>query len=143
MVRQARQQPLPKFSDTLTLSQPRGGADYAHPLALSHQKMFRDYAPGSAQVGLLHTCLWSDIHTDKIPAHWQLHSLFISGHVGISARHSNQFRVSVNTQAKSAVTFFLLFEELLQRKKGIYEHIINLTPRQKLKDFGIDVRGRP
>ena len=26
---------LPKFSDTLTLSQPRGGgADYAHPLAL-------------------------------------------------------------------------------------------------------------
>ena len=97
----------------------------------------------SAQIGLLQTCLWSDIHTDKIPAHWQLHSLFISGHVGISARHSNQFRVSVNTQAKSAVTFFLLFEELLQRKKGIYEHIINLTPRQKLKDFGIDVRGRP
>ena len=25
---------LPKFSDTLTLSQPGGGADYAHPLAL-------------------------------------------------------------------------------------------------------------
>ena len=59
---------LPKFSDMLTLSQPRV-ADYAHPLALPHQKMFRDYAPGSAQVGLLHTCLWSDIHTDKIPAH--------------------------------------------------------------------------
>ena len=64
----------------------------------------------------------------------------ISGHVGISARHSNQFRVSVNTEAKSRVTFYLLYEELLQRKRGIYEHVINLTPRQKLKNFGIDVR---
>jgi len=62
-----------------------------------------------------------------------------AGHVGISARHSNQFRVSVNTEAKSRVTFYLLYEELLQRKRGIYEHVINLTPRQKLKDFGIDV----
>ena len=62
-----------------------------------------------------------------------------AGHVGISARHSNQFRVSVNTEAKSSVTFYLLYEELLQRKRGIYEHVINLTPRQKLKDFGIDV----
>ena len=30
---------LPKFSDTLTLSQ-SGGADYASPLALSHLKKF-------------------------------------------------------------------------------------------------------
>ena len=36
---------LPKFSDTLTLSLPRG-ADYtAHPLALPHLKFYRDYAP--------------------------------------------------------------------------------------------------
>ena len=47
--------------------------------------------------------------------------------------------MSVNTEAKSRVTFYLLYEELLQRKRGIYEHVINLTPRQKLKDFGIDV----
>ena len=38
------------------------------------------------------------------------------------------------------MTFYLLYEELLQRKRGIYEHVINLTPRQKLKNFGIDVR---
>jgi len=63
-----------------------------------------------------------------------------AGHVGISARHSNQFRVSVNTEAKSRVTFYLLYEELLQRKRSIYEHVINLTPRQKLKDFGIDIQ---
>ena len=61
------------------------------------------------------------------------------GHVGISARHSNHFRVSVNTAAKSTVIFHLLYEELLQRKQGMYDHVINLTPRQKLKHFSIDV----
>ena len=35
---------LPKFSDMLTLSLPRG-ADYAHPLALPHLKLGCDYAP--------------------------------------------------------------------------------------------------
>ena len=35
---------LPKFSDTLTLSQSRG-ADYAQPLDLPHLNCFRDYAP--------------------------------------------------------------------------------------------------
>ena len=62
-----------------------------------------------------------------------------TGHVGISARHSNHFRVSVNTEAKSTVIFHLLYEELLQRKQGMYDHAINLTPRQKLKHFAIDV----
>ena len=62
------------------------------------------------------------------------------GHVGISARHSNHFRVSVNTEAHASVTFFLLYEELLQRRAGIYEHVINLTPRQKLREFAIEVR---
>ena len=61
------------------------------------------------------------------------------GHVGISARHSNHFRVSVNTEAKSTVIFHLLYEELLQRKQGMYDHAINLTPRQKLKEFSINV----
>jgi hypothetical protein len=34
--------------------------------------------------------------------------------VGVSARHSNQFRVSVNTEKLSSVHFFLVYEELLQ-----------------------------
>lgn len=63
-----------------------------------------------------------------------------AGHVGISARYSNHFRVSVNTEARTAVTFYLLYEELLQRRGGFYEHVINLTPRQKLKDFFIEVQ---
>ena len=35
---------LPKFSDTLTLSQSEG-ADYAQPLALPHLNSFCDFAP--------------------------------------------------------------------------------------------------
>ena len=35
---------LPKFSDTLTLSQSEG-ADYTQPLALPHLIVFRGYAP--------------------------------------------------------------------------------------------------
>ena len=35
---------LPKFSDMLTLSLPRG-TDYVTPLALPHLKFYRDYAP--------------------------------------------------------------------------------------------------
>ena len=34
MVHKASKAALPKFLDTLTLSQPGRGADYAHPLAL-------------------------------------------------------------------------------------------------------------
>ena len=37
---------LPKFSDSLTLSQP-GGSDYAHTLALPHLTIFYDYVPGA------------------------------------------------------------------------------------------------
>ena len=43
---------LPKFSDMLTLSQPRG-EDYAYQLALPHQKMFRDYAPDMSPHGVM------------------------------------------------------------------------------------------
>jgi hypothetical protein len=46
----------------------------------------------------------------------------------------------VNTEAKAKVVFYLLYEELLQRRGGIYEHVVNLTPRQKLKAFAIEVR---
>ena len=41
---------LPKFLGTLTLSQP-GMADYVHPLALPHQKIFCDYTPAYGAYG--------------------------------------------------------------------------------------------
>ena len=47
-----------------------------------------------------------------------------------SARDSNKFTVSVNVEAESKVTFNLTYEQLLNRKLGIYENIINLQPGQ-------------
>jgi hypothetical protein len=60
MVKQVRQLPKPKFSDTLTLSQP-GGADYAYPLALPHLNKFCDYAPDNtvSEVVNLTTAMYS------------------------------------------------------------------------------------
>ena len=46
---------IPKFSDTLTLSQP-GEADYAHSLALPHLKFFLDYIPVRSNGGPMWTC---------------------------------------------------------------------------------------
>ncbi|XP_040572273.1 inter-alpha-trypsin inhibitor heavy chain H3 [Lepeophtheirus salmonis] len=63
-----------------------------------------------------------------------------AGHVGVSARHSNNFHVSVNTEANSKITFYLLYEELLHRKQGFYHHVVNITPRQKLGSFSITMR---
>jgi len=62
-----------------------------------------------------------------------------AGHVGMSARHSNKFKVSVNTPAKGTVRFYLLYEELLRRKNGFYSYIINISPHQKLSDYRIEV----
>ncbi|XP_023341336.1 inter-alpha-trypsin inhibitor heavy chain H6 [Eurytemora carolleeae] len=62
-----------------------------------------------------------------------------AGHVGVSARHSNRFKVSVNTQPGEVVRFYLLYEELLKRKGGVYNYIINISPHQKLSNYVIDV----
>jgi len=62
-----------------------------------------------------------------------------AGHVGASARHSNRFKVSANTEPGSTVRFYLLYEELLRRKGGIYNYIINISPHQKLSNYTIDV----
>lgn len=50
--------------------------------------------------------------------------------VFFSARDSNKFTVSVNVESESKVTFNLTYEQLLPRKLGIYENIINIQPGQ-------------
>ncbi|XP_052747541.1 inter-alpha-trypsin inhibitor heavy chain H3-like [Bicyclus anynana] len=45
-----------------------------------------------------------------------------------SARDSNQFTVSVNVEGNSTAIFVLIYEELLVRSNGIYNHDINLHP---------------
>jgi len=62
-----------------------------------------------------------------------------AGHVGVEARHSNRFRVSVNTGANSLVRFYLLYEELLARRGGLYQYLVNINPHQKLSHFSLGV----
>lgn len=47
-----------------------------------------------------------------------------------SSRNSNTFNVNVNIKAQSKVTFNLTYEELLSRRLGRYEQVINISPEQ-------------
>lgn len=56
-----------------------------------------------------------------------------------SARNSNRFTVSVNVEPQKKATFNLTYEELLTRKLGLYNHVINLQPGQEVKDLQVRV----
>lgn len=56
-----------------------------------------------------------------------------------SARNSNRFTVSVNVEPQKKVTFNLTYEELLTRKLGQYNHVINLQPGQEVRDLQVRV----
>ena len=45
-----------------------------------------------------------------------------------SARDANQFTVSVNIEANAKVTFNLTYEQLLSRRRGLYEHTVHVNP---------------
>ena len=49
-----------------------------------------------------------------------VHNNQTAGHVDVEARHSNRFKVSVNTEAETLVQFYLVYEELLSRHVGQY-----------------------
>lgn len=65
---------------------------------------------------------------------------FSAGHVGVSARDSNRFTVLVNIQPQSNTTFYLTYEELLERKEEKYEVVLNVHPGQLVKNFTVQVR---
>lgn len=44
------------------------------------------------------------------------------------ARDSNHFTVSVNVEPSSNAIFNLTYEEMLERRNGVYNHAINLHP---------------
>ncbi|KAH9492205.1 Inter-alpha-trypsin inhibitor heavy chain H3 [Bulinus truncatus] len=56
-----------------------------------------------------------------------------------SPRDSNVFVVSVNVAAGSTVSFSLTYQELLQRKHGVYEQQIRVNHRQPIDDFLIEI----
>ncbi|XP_050055035.1 inter-alpha-trypsin inhibitor heavy chain H4-like isoform X2 [Aphis gossypii] len=62
-----------------------------------------------------------------------------AAHVEQNVRDSNKFTVSVNVEAESKVTFNLTYEQLLNRKLGIYENVINLQPGQVVKNLQVIV----
>ena len=49
------------------------------------------------------------------------------------------FRVAVNVAARSKIDFNLTYQELLQRRFGVYEHVINIDPGQVVRDLKVDV----
>ncbi|XP_066249128.1 inter-alpha-trypsin inhibitor heavy chain H4-like isoform X3 [Euwallacea similis] len=62
-----------------------------------------------------------------------------AGHVAVSARDSNRFTVSVNIEPASKATFYLTYEELLERKDEKYEIVLNIHPGQPVKDLSVKV----
>ncbi|XP_018570730.1 inter-alpha-trypsin inhibitor heavy chain H4 isoform X2 [Anoplophora glabripennis] len=62
-----------------------------------------------------------------------------AAHVAVSARDSNRFTVSVNIEPKSKATFYLKYEELLQRQNERYELLLNIHPGQPIKKLDVEV----
>nr|ATU82758.1 secreted Inter-alpha trypsin inhibitor protein [Pristhesancus plagipennis] len=62
-----------------------------------------------------------------------------AGHVAVSSRDSNQFKISVNIEKEGKVKFILKYEELLERTLSQYKHVINLNPGQTVPDMKVEV----
>ncbi|XP_051768562.1 inter-alpha-trypsin inhibitor heavy chain H3-like isoform X2 [Ctenopharyngodon idella] len=62
-----------------------------------------------------------------------------AGLVSAVGRTFEDFKTSVTVAALSKVTFELTYEELLKRRLGKYELLINAQPMQPVADFKIDV----
>lgn len=62
-----------------------------------------------------------------------------AAHVAVSARDSNKFTVSVNVEPESKAVFYLNYEELLDRKDGRYELVLNIHPNQLVKHMNVQV----
>ncbi|KAL1512999.1 hypothetical protein ABEB36_002487 [Hypothenemus hampei] len=62
-----------------------------------------------------------------------------AAHVAVSARDSHRFTVSVNVEPNSKATFYLTYEELLERKMDKYEIVVNVHPGQPVKNLSVTV----
>lgn len=59
--------------------------------------------------------------------------------MSVSARNSNRFTISLNVEPHLKVTFFLTYEELLQRRNGQYELVLNIHPGQVVQNLRVEV----
>lgn len=63
-----------------------------------------------------------------------------AGHISTNKpRDTNRFKVSVNVAAQAKIKFTLTYNELLQRRRGSYDHTIYIRPRQIVNDFRVEV----
>lgn len=62
-----------------------------------------------------------------------------AGHLVMKPRDTNKFKVVINVAPLSEVTFYLTYNEILQRRRGYYDHTIYINPRQIVDDFRIEV----
>ncbi|KAJ7317492.1 hypothetical protein JRQ81_003654 [Phrynocephalus forsythii] len=62
-----------------------------------------------------------------------------AAHVGTKDRETEKFRVSANVEAGGTVAFELIYEELLQRHLGKYQHAINIHPQQVVRNLSVEV----
>ncbi|XP_042303200.1 inter-alpha-trypsin inhibitor heavy chain H6 [Sceloporus undulatus] len=62
-----------------------------------------------------------------------------AAHVGTKDRETEKFRVSTSVEAGGKVAFELIYEELLQRHLGKYQHAINIRPQQVVKNLSVEV----
>ncbi|XP_077999603.1 inter-alpha-trypsin inhibitor heavy chain H3-like [Glandiceps talaboti] len=62
-----------------------------------------------------------------------------AGHVSSKPRATNTFKVAINVAAGTKLTFELTYQEMLQRRLGLYEHRISIRPGQIVKRIKVDV----
>lgn len=62
-----------------------------------------------------------------------------AGHIATRPRDTNKFNVKINVAPLSHVTFVLTYDELLQRRRGQYEHIIYIDPKQIVDELLVEV----
>lgn len=62
-----------------------------------------------------------------------------AGHIETRPRDTNKFKISINIAAFSEVTFTLTYNELLQRRRGNYDHTIYVNPGQIVDSLLVEV----
>jgi len=62
-----------------------------------------------------------------------------AGIISKDVRDANVFTVTANIEPGAKVIFKLMYEELLERKSGKYQHFINIDPQQLVDDMKIEV----
>ncbi|XP_069501430.1 inter-alpha-trypsin inhibitor heavy chain H6 [Ambystoma mexicanum] len=62
-----------------------------------------------------------------------------AAHIGTRDREIDKFRVMVNMEAGEEIAFTLIYEELLQRHLGKYQHAVSIRPQQVVQNLTVEV----